>query len=188
MGESKAFLDFDGEPLLSRVVGRVAALARDVVVVAQEDQPLPPCGGARIVRDGVPDSGPLVGLVAGLEAIDPASPWAFVCTTDAPWIHGAVVMRLAERGEGFDAAVASVDDKPHVLTAVYRPYALAEARALVSRGERRASLLSERLLTRYITRVELLADEAVRLGDPELLTFENLNTPEDILRARRRRS
>ena len=187
MGEPKAFLEFEGEPLLSRIVARSASFAREVIVVAQRGQSLPRCPAARVVHDEVADSGPLVGLVAGLAAVDPRATWAFVCTTDSPWIQGSVVMRLASLGEGFDAVVASIAEKRHVLGALYRPSVLGEARALVDRGERRASALSERLATRFVSREELLADEAVRRDDPELLAFENLNTMEEVRRARTRK-
>jgi molybdopterin-guanine dinucleotide biosynthesis protein A len=142
------------------------------------------------VHDAIVDSGPLVGLSAGLEATanTTSTSWVFVCTTDAPWVSKAVVERMAALGEGFDAVVARVRGKDHVLTALYRPSLGQTARDLVASGERRASRLSREARTRFVETDELLSDPAVLRDDPDLATFENVNTPEDLARARTRRS
>jgi molybdopterin-guanine dinucleotide biosynthesis protein A len=189
MGQSKALLAFEGEPLLTRVVRNVASFCEPIVVVAQADQVLPPHAPARVVHDVIPDSGPLVGLSAGVEAIGGIThaPWVFVCTTDAPWVSRAVIECMAVLGEGFDAVVARVRGKEHVLTALYRPSLGQLAGRLVASGERRASRLSHEAHTRFVETEELLSDPAVLRDDPDLATFDNVNTPEDLERARTRR-
>lgn len=180
MGASKALVDFRGEPLLTRVVRRCRAFADDVVVVARRDQPLPACD-ARVVRDPIDGEGPLVGLLGGLEAVaDPVRP-TFVATTDAPFVDAAVARFLGARLRGADAAVAVVAGKRHVLGAVYGPGARAVAATLVASGKRRASLLAESIDTRWIDEVEIVAE----LGREALRAFENVNTEEELDRARR---
>ena len=189
MGQSKALLAFEGEPLLTRIARNVASFCDPIVIVTQSDQALPPHLPVRVVHDSIPDSGPLVGLSAGLDAISiTRAPWVFVCTTDAPWIAKSVVERMAVLGEGFDAVVAKVSGKDHVLTALYRPALKQVARALVLSGERRASRLSHEAHTRFVEAEELLSDPRVLREDPDLATFDNVNTPEDLERAHTRRA
>ncbi len=187
MGTSKALVVFEGEPLLTRALRRARAISHELIVVAQDAQALPPVEGARVVRDPVRDEGPLVGLATGLAHVDPATPWVFVTTTDAPWVQAAVVLRLFALREGCRAVVPSIGDKPHVLSALYRREAETVAESLVASGERRASALARALDARYVSRDEILADERVRAEDPLLRTFENLNTPDDLARARGQR-
>jgi molybdopterin-guanine dinucleotide biosynthesis protein A len=159
------------------------------VVVAQEGQDLPPVEGGRVVRDPIPNAGPLVGLVAGLRAFaESGAPidWIWVATTDAPLVRAEVVRRLVALGDGWDAVVADVRGKRHVLSAVYRPSVLGVAEALVGEGERRASALSERVRTRIATAEELVADEAVARMDPGLETFTNVNTIAELEQVRTR--
>jgi RNA polymerase sigma factor (sigma-70 family) len=182
MGRSKAFAEIDGEPLLARALRMAARISDDVVIVAQPGQELPALEGARVVRDPIEGAGPLVGLLAGLRAAGDA--WVFVTTTDAPFVAREVVARLAALRGPEDAIVAEVRGKRHVLTALYRRApALAVAEVLVAAGERRASLLAERLATRVVGEDELLADPAVAAADPDLATFTNVNTPDDLARA-----
>jgi molybdopterin-guanine dinucleotide biosynthesis protein A len=186
MGQSKALLVFEGEPLLSRAVRNVA-FASEVVVVAQPGQALPLLDQARVVRDSIPDAGPLVGLWDGLRAFAHAHPdeWIFVCATDSPYVSRAVVERLAALGDdGYDAVIPEVAGKKHVLTALYRARVVERARALVDSGVRRASALSEGLRTKFATAEELLADPQVRTADPALRTLLNVNTPDDLSRLR----
>src|SRR5689334_269621 len=98
MGEPKAWLSFEGEPLFLRVIRSVrAACDGEIVAVAQEEQLLPTCADVRIVRDVIPNAGPLVGLLAGLRALRARhshDAWTFVATTDAPSIAPVVVRHL----------------------------------------------------------------------------------------------
>ncbi|HVY44942.1 MAG TPA: NTP transferase domain-containing protein, partial [Minicystis sp.] len=88
MGRPKAWLDFGGEPLLTRVVRRLSAACTPVVVVAAADQELPPLGpDVRVARDAVVGRGPLVGIAGGLAALGADADAAFVSSTDAPFVE-----------------------------------------------------------------------------------------------------
>src|SRR5438105_9533019 len=83
MGEPKAWLDFGGEPLLARVVGRLREAFPEFVVVAAPGQELPEVGAAR-VEDEHPGEGPLGGMIAGLRAV--TRPLALVLSCDVPFV------------------------------------------------------------------------------------------------------
>ncbi|AKT37003.1 molybdenum cofactor guanylyltransferase [Chondromyces crocatus] len=180
MGRPKAWLDFGGEPLLSRVVGRLAEVAWPIVVVAAPGQEVPALAEeVLIVRDGVEGQGPLRGIAAGLEALAPRAARAYVSATDAPFLAPAFVRRLAKLQEGVDIAVPRSEGHHHPLAAIYACSVRAEAVALLADDRRRPFFLFERVRTRIVAPEELLADAALVAADPTLQSLRNLNTPEE---------
>lgn len=183
MGSPKAWLEFDGEPLLARVVRRIAEAANPIVVVAapgQEIPSLPP--EVLVVRDPVSGRGPLQGIAAGLDALafafDGRATMAFVSSTDVPFIHPELIRRLrALRGNSFDIAVPRAKGHYHPLSAIYGVEARPEIEALLAADRLRPFYLFERMRTIFADEALLLAGEALKAADSELLSLENVNTP-----------
>lgn len=186
MGRPKAWLPFGGEPLLVRVVRRVAEAASPVVVVAAPGQVLPPLPPeVRVVRDAVSGQGPLQGLLAGLEALADLATAAFACATDAPFLCPALVRRLETlRREGdHDAAVPRAHGHVHPLAAVYRVTVREAVRELLDRHVRRVLSLLDGIDARLCDEADLLADNTLCAADPQLRSLHNINTPADHERA-----
>jgi molybdopterin-guanine dinucleotide biosynthesis protein A len=181
MGSPKAWLDFEGEPLLLRVVKRIAEVAAPIVVVAAPEQVIPGLpASVVVVRDAVRGRGPLQGIAAGLDALVGRAEAAFVSSTDAPFIHPALVRRLhALRGEGLASVVPRVRGHHHPLSAIYGLEARAEIAQLLAADRLRLFFLLERMKTIVADEALLLADDELRAADPELLSLENVNTPEE---------
>jgi molybdenum cofactor guanylyltransferase len=181
MGTPKAWLAFGGETMLARVVRRVAEAAAPVVVVAAPADlvpPLPP--DVTIVRDPVARRGPLQGIAAGLEAVAKHAEAAFVSSTDAPFLHPALIRRLvALRGEGHEIVVPQVGGHHHPLAALYSVATLAPALALLAADRLRLSLLFEGARTLVADEALLLAGEELAAADPGLRSLWNVNTRED---------
>lgn len=181
MGSPKAWLDFGGEPLLARVVRRVAEAAAPIVVVAAPGQEVPALPAEiAIVRDAVEGRGPLQGIAAGLLALEGRAEAAFVSSTDAPFLHPGLIRRLATlRGDDHDIAVPRHDGHFHPLSAVYGLGALAEITALLAADRLRPFFLFERMRTRVVDAALLLADPDFAAADPALRSLRNMNTPEE---------
>ncbi len=182
MGRPKAWLPFGGEPLLVRVVSRIAEAASPIVVVAAPDQELPALpAGVRIVRDAVSGRGPLQGILAGLSALEGLAEAAYVSSTDAPFVHPELVRRLEVlRTEGdHDIAVPRAQGHHHPLAAVYRTSVRAVVSGLLDADLRRPFFVFERARTRFVEEPDLLAGEALRAADPHLWSLRNINAPED---------
>ena len=181
MGTPKAWLDFGGEVLLQRVVRRVAEIAAPVVVVAAPGQDVPPLPAEiAIVRDAIEGRGPLQGIAAGLEALAGHADAAFVSSTDAPFLHPALIRRLAAlRGDAYDIAVPRAQGHFHPLCAVYGMNALEEINALLAADKRRPFFLFERMRTIVSDEALLLADPVLAAADPGLRSLRNVNTPEE---------
>ncbi len=177
MGQDKAWLDFDGEPLLVRILRIVSPVVSDVVIVASEYQRLPDLQQQhQVVIDLTPDSGPLGGVVTGIDALSDSPGPVFLCGCDHPFLSGGFLEALLDR-MGDNDAVAVASSKPQPLCAWYRFRALASAIELFAAGERRLTGLYGSL---NVTEVSNL--EGVDLGTVTL----GVNTPEDYSEALRR--
>lgn len=180
MGRDKRLLpwgaDADGQPrtLLQSVVDTLAAVADDVIVVANDQ---PDVRGARVVPDAIPGSGSLGGILSGVEAA--RHDRVFVAAADMPFLNTALVRDLLGRRKGHDAVVPMVGGRPEPLHAVYGPAVAAAARRQIKRGQLKIALAFEGLDVVWVPEAEL------RRFDPDLRSFRNVNTPEDYAGARR---
>jgi len=174
MGRPKAWLEFDGRPLLAHLVDRMLAVFPEVVVVGAADQSLPHTP-ARIVRDARADAGPVAGLEAGLGAV--SHPLAFAASCDAPFLSPTAALLLVDRIAEHSAVAPRWGGQLQPLHAVYRTSALPVMTRQLDAGRRRTTDLLQVLDTRIVEEDEL------READPAGLTFLNMNSPEDYRRA-----
>jgi molybdopterin-guanine dinucleotide biosynthesis protein A len=190
MGTPKAALEWHGSTLLRRVTGVVArAVDGPVLVVRAPAQPLPSLAPAvRVVDDPREGLGPLQGLAVGLaSAADANAPIAFVCSTDLPFLHPAFV-RCVLRGlrDDADIALPVVDGRPQPLAAAYRTVLAPAVARWVADGERRVTIVAERVRANALNTDDLLADGALAVVDPRLDSLVNVNSPDDYRAARAR--
>lgn len=186
MGQPKELLPFDGQPLLARIAGILAASTDPVVVVARGvDQRLPPLpAGIHVTADEQPDGGPLWGLCTGLRFVRRHRLLAdedavFVAGCDAPFVSAPFAVWLAGRLGDADAAVPHVGGELQPLCACYRVRTLTAIEHLLDRGVRTPRTLAQTVPTRILTAEELVA------ADPDLRCVENVNTPAEYQRALR---
>jgi molybdopterin-guanine dinucleotide biosynthesis protein A len=181
MGTPKAWLDFGGETLLARTAKVVGSVAAPVVVAAAPGQDLPPLSeGVALVRDAAIGNGPLQGIAAGLGAVAAHAPAAFVCGTDAPFLHPALIRRLAVlHGEGHAIVAACAGGRVHPLAAVYGTSVLPVIAEALAAGRLRLTAIFDRVPTLIADEALLLAGDELRSADPELRSLSNVNTPEE---------
>ena len=167
MGRAKAWLPWQGQPMLAHVVGVLREVVDEVVVVTSERLELPPLD-ARIVRDRDPHRGPLAGIREGLAHV--RAELAYVTATDAPFLEPAFVERLLRLGR---AAAPELDGYVQTLAAVYPRSALACAERLLAAGRLRPLHLLE-----AVDYCKLTADQ---IPDPRAV--RGFNTPQEYLAA-----
>jgi molybdopterin-guanine dinucleotide biosynthesis protein A len=167
MGRDKAALPVGGVSLLQRVIERVRPLVREVVIVAAGVQTLPPTS-ARVVRDPVPERGPLPALALGLGAI--TTPWAFALACDTPFVRRNVLRALAAEVAGARAAIPLWNGRLQPLVALYHAALAPALTALVDGGESRLHAIATLPMVRIVPPARL------EPYDPEGLSFRSLNT------------
>lgn len=187
MGRSKAALTWHGSTLLHRAAA-VLGRAGPVVVVAAAGQELPELPpGVRVVRDPVPELGPLQGIGAGLAAAAEQADTAFVAAVDMPFLHPAFTARVLRALTG-DAEIALPHARGHrqPLAAAYRTALAPRIDELLAAGPARPGMLFERSVVTVLHDADLLADPRLARLDPGLDSLVNVNTPDDLAAARAR--
>lgn len=180
LGRSKAWIDWQGTPLLLHVLERLAPLAGRAVVAARPGQPIPP-GRYERTDDPRPDLGPLAGIAAGLGRIARDDPDARVAVAacDYPFVAPGLMLALAHHAPLAEAVLPRHGGHVHPLHAPWRAR-LGEAcvRALDA-GERRVRAAAA---SAGVTIVD--ADLLAHGIDPTTALL-NVNDPGALERARR---
>ena len=175
-GRDKLSEPIDGRVLLDHAIAAVQAVATDVVVVTSPGaEPAVP-DGVRIAHDPAAFEGPLVGVAAGLAALDPGVQRVMVVAGDMPTLVPAVLERLlGEIGSGHAAAVLGMGGDPQPLPlALDRRRGEVAARELVDRGERRLGALPQALAA------HVMPEASWRRDDAGAATLHDIDTPGDL--------
>lgn len=180
LGRDKAVEPFGDETLLHRVVRRASEVVGSndvVIVVAQEGQAerAPADIPHRLVVDVLPGAGTLGGIYTGLEAA--RNEWALVVACDMPFLSAPLLRYMAGLRNNVDAVVPVIDERPEPTHALYSRRCLPAISERLQTGRLKASGFLESVRVRYVEE-----DEARRF-DSELLSFFNVNRPEDLARA-----
>ncbi len=174
LGQEKTTLRLGGRTLLERVADVVAALSDDLIVVRRADQALTFLRG-RVVNDLPPYSGALAGLAAGLAAA--RHPWSLVVACDMPFISLPLVRYMLSLIPGQDVIVPRLAAGLEPLHALYHRRCLGPLRQALEEGQRRLVSFYPALRVREVTVDEILP------WDPNLRSFYNINTSEDLAQA-----
>ncbi len=182
MGQDKAWLLIDGETFLNRICRIVDPCFDLVVVVAARNQNLPEIPATvQVVRDTMPDAGPLAGLLTGLQEIQrrqPDSEHCWLGSCDTPFVNPSIIQHLQMTLRHQDAVVVQQADRIQPFGGVYRFGIQEIVQQLIDSGERRLNQLAQRICTEFIDAEEL------RIYDPDLAFLRNFNTPDDYERCR----
>jgi len=172
MGTDKASLLFDGQTLLQSVIATMQQLFPQVIVSVRQ-----PRAGIALpqVCDEQPDGGPLAGLTASLGQI--TTPWAFAVACDMPFVVPEVVELLAGYRFRHQAVVPIVHGHPQPLAAFYAASCLALLRTSLAAQQNSLRGVLKQLDVRYVDEAELLE------ADPQLRSFFDLDTPQDVVAA-----
>ncbi|MBF0170630.1 MAG: molybdenum cofactor guanylyltransferase [Nitrospinae bacterium] len=172
MGKDKAFVEFDGRPMIGRVIDAVEEAGLPLVIIAPRTQDYLSLGRP-VYEDLCPGMGPLSGLhtafaVTGAERI-------LLLACDMPGVRPALLGFLAGRGMGdADALIPFIDGREQGLLAVYGRGGVERVAAEIEAGIIQFDAFRRRLT------VERLGEELLRPLDPSLASFANLNRPADV--------
>jgi molybdopterin-guanine dinucleotide biosynthesis protein A len=169
MGRDKAVLPAGDGTLIGHLARRLAPVVEETIVAGGSGGRTLP--GVTVVEDRFPGMGPLAGIHAGLLAA--RTPLAWVVGCDLPDADPGLAALLCGLADDFEAVVPWIDAEAQGVCAVYQRALASRIDAMLRAGERRVSTLLDRSNVRYVTAEEL------RVVDPELRSFRNLNTPAD---------
>jgi molybdopterin-guanine dinucleotide biosynthesis protein A len=179
----KALLEFERKTILERLLENLFRVVNEVILSvrdnSQKEKLFPvldkfPDREIRFCFDALEDAGPLEGIRAGL--LESRSENSFVCAGDMPFVNPEIVDLLFEKASGHDAAIPRWDERMfEPLHAVYSKKMLLEIEKAFERGKH--SVLAPVFQMQDVVFVEV---SEIREFDPELRTFVNINTVEDL--------
>ena len=193
MGCDKARMLFCGEPLIERVLGRLAQVAGELVVTTSRPSELAyleehafayleehTFGGLvpRVVADLEGSAGAMRGIASSLAAA--RLPLVAIVACDMPFVSPELIGALADRAEveALDVCVPREERGIEPLCAVWRRDACAPvAQELLACDRQRIRCLIDRVNAGYLDEPQIVAVAG------STLCFENVNTPEEFAAA-----
>lgn len=178
-GVTKGLLDVLGRPILDTIAGVLAPHFEDVMLVVKEEAPyqeyLSRCPHPlRLVRDGWDHRSSLTGIHAALE--HSRQEHCFITACDTPLLRPALLQALLAHLEPDDDVVLPLkpDGYFEPLCAIYSRRCLPHITAQLERQQFK--------IIRFFDEVRLhaLPPELLLAADPDLVSFKNANTPEEL--------
>lgn len=178
MGRNKALIELEGQPLIARVVQALRPLADDILIVANDPQPLSFLN-LPIIPDITPGYGPLMGLYSGLKGA--SGELAVMVAVDMPFLTPDFLRFLLALAPDHDVVIPEAGGRLHPLCAVYRrTTCLPAIEQVIARGQRRL------IAFHPLVRVRRVGEDELRAISPDLLALANVNTPQELAWARER--
>ena len=175
MGQDKAWIELDGEPLIRRIATVLAQVADEVIVVAND--PKYATLGLRVVPDRFPDGGALGGIATGVGAA--THDRVLVAACDMPFLSAEVWRVLLDHRPAADVVIPKIGGEFETLHALYTKACLAPMERSLAAGKLRVISFFDDV------RVQAIEEPELRVADPTLRSFTNVNTPEELARALR---
>jgi len=174
-GENKAFLRVGGMRILDRLFAVYGELFDEIILVTNNPGEFLEWD-ALIVTDVFPVRSSLTGIHAGL--FYARHPFAFFSACDTPFLKKELVETVLDSLEpGIDLVIPQTSAGLEPLCAAYSQRCLkaAEEHILQNKFKIQMALSGKR--------IKKIPEDVLRQKDPELLSFFNVNSPEDLTRA-----
>lgn len=174
-GRPKALIEIGGRRIIERVLQTIAPLVADLLVVTNTPDAYAFLG-LPMVADAYPEGGSLGGIYTGLFAAPGDTVFTVAC--DMPFLHREVARLVIERAGDADVVIPRAAGELQPLHAAYGKGCLEPMRRRLDAGRLK--------IVGFFDDVRVLEiDEAAiaRHRAPEVV-FMNVNTPEELARAR----
>jgi molybdopterin-guanine dinucleotide biosynthesis protein A len=174
-GKQKAFLTVGGERIVDRHY-RIFRETFDEIILVTNDPVKYLDWDLNIVTDLFPVRSSLTGIHAGL--FHSRAPYAFFAACDIPFLKKDVVKAVvAAITPGIDAVIPETAAGREPLCAAYSTGCLPTVTRHLAKNRLKIQLFLNKM------RVKTIPEKRLRRLDPQLLSFFNINSPEDLIRA-----
>ena len=173
MGKNKAFLEVNGERIIDRTSNLFRELFDEVLLVTNS---LPDYLdlNLRMVADLYAGKGALGGVYTGL--FHASHSHAFVAACDMPFLNKDLIRHLIDLSPGYDIVIPKTQDGLQPLHAIYSQKCLPFMEELIQQDNLKIIDFFHRVKKREVPTEEILP------LDPNLTSFLNVNTPEELAR------
>lgn len=178
LGQDKRFIEIGGQALFDRSLATLESLFSEVIVVVAEKSQYLNVRNALLVSDLIRDRGSLGGLYTGLSYA--THPRAFAIACDMPFLNSSIVRYLVELDSQADVVMPKLATGLQPLHAVYATSCV----PVLEQMARTNRLKIHELVMNSTLAVHLVPEADLVQFDPDLRSFHNINSPEDLERAR----
>jgi len=174
-GKDKAFIPVGGKPIVERLGGIFHELFEEIILVTNTPQKYL-AWDFHIVTDLFPFRSSLTGIHAGL--FHATRPYAFFAACDTPFLKKEMVQTIVDAiDSGVDIVIPETSAGMEPLCAVYATRCLKIIELNLARRKLKIQMLFKKV------RVKKIQETVLRDIDQDLISFFNINTPEDLARA-----
>ena len=180
LGHDKVLEKVGDSSLLEQVISRIDSLSNEIIIVTAEKRDFPQLKGQtkiKIVSDIYPGKGSLGGIYTGLVASE--TQYNIVVAADMPFLNQPLLRYMLEVSDGFDFVLPRINTFFEPLHAVYSRYCIDPIDSLIRKGRK---VIIE--LFNYV-KVKYIEAEEIDKFDPQHLSFFNINTKDDLERAKK---
>jgi molybdopterin-guanine dinucleotide biosynthesis protein A len=175
LGADKAFLKIGGRVLIEGIVEKMARIGDEVIIVTNSPRRYGYLE-AKLVGDVYPGKGALGGIYSGLKAAH--SHHSLVVACDMPFLDLKLLRYMILLAPGQDVVIPRIGELTEPLHAIYSKRCLQPIECVLAGGGRRIIEFFPEVRVRYVE------EQEIRLFDPQLLSFFNINTLADLEEAR----
>lgn len=174
-GRNKAFIEIGGRLTLDRIYSVLRSLFGEIILVTND--PLRYITlDLKIVTDLFPYRSSIAGIHAGL--FYATNPYVFITACDTPFLESELIRALVNSIEtGVDAVIPKTSNGVEPLCSVYATDCIKPVAQQLQQQQFQIQKFYNRIRIKYIP------ETVLRVHDPELRSFCNINTPEDLVAA-----
>jgi len=179
-GNDKVLERFGNTSLLEKVISHVKPISRDIIIVTAKERTFAHLANRpkiTIVNDIFPGQGSLGGIYTGL--VKSESFYNLVVAADMPFLNRPLLRYMIKVADGYDFVLPRVDKWYEPLHAIYSKNCVDPIKSILEEGKK---VIVE--LFKYV-KVKFIEAEEIDRFDPKHLSFFNINTREDLEKAKK---
>jgi molybdopterin-guanine dinucleotide biosynthesis protein A len=179
LGRNKVNEIIGDKSLLQWVISRVSCFDTEIILVTARKEPVPAglnYGRIKTTGDIYPEKGSLGGIYSGMAVSK--SFYNFVVGCDMPFLNLELLRYMMDVASGYDLVLPRMGEIVEPLHAIYTKDCLVHMENLLKQGELQILKFFPQVRVRYVE------DEEIDRFDPDHLSFFNINTEEDLNRAK----
>ena len=172
-GQNKALIKFEDVPLIERVLNTMGSVFHHVIIITNTPNEYAHLQ-IPMVEDIIKGLGPLGGIYTGLKAI--SDPKGFFVACDMPRLNPDLIRHMVAISDDFDVVVPKISWKIEALHGLYAKRCLDSIEGLIHSKTYQIFRFFPKVRVRFVDEVE------IRRWDPDLMSFFNINTPDELKR------
>jgi len=179
-GHDKILEPIGDKSLIEQVISRTAPLSKEIIIVTAKERAFPQFANhpkVKVVADVLPGQGSLGGIYTGL--VTSKTYYNLVLAADMPFLNESLLKYMMNVADGYDFILPKIDNWYEPLHAIYSRNCIEPINKMLQQGQK---VIIE--LFNYV-KVRFIEAEVVDRYDPQHLSFFNVNTREDMEKAKK---